>query len=352
MGVRLPPPLGPCTIAAPHDPAPAHQERIREYDPSPPSVNQSANSTVRVAVVQAEVPQSIGPALAEVERQVTLAAAAGCAIIVFGETWLPGYPAWLDHCPGAALWDHAPTKAVFARLADDSVDVAGEEGAALARIAAGHHVTIVIGVVERVGSGPGRGTLYNSLLTYGPDGGLLNHHRKLVPTYTERLVWGPGDTQGLRAVDSAGVRVGGLVCWEHWMPLARHALHESGEDVHVAVWPTAHEMHQVASRHYAFEGRCFVLVAAGLMRAGSLPPELERTDAVRDDNSWVLRGGSAIVGPDGNYVVEPVWDGPALLVAELPLRRVREGQLTLDVSGHYHRPDCFTFEVTRAHRRT
>lgn len=316
------------------------------------NVKRSANSTVRVAVVQVEVPPSLDAALAEVERQVASATAAGCTIVVFGEAWLPGYPAWLDHCPGAALWDHAPTKAVFCRLADESVDVAGDDGAALARIAAAHGVTIVIGVVERVVSGPGRGTLYNSLLTYGPDGALLNHHRKLVPTYTERLVWGPGDAQGLRAVETAGVRVGGLVCWEHWMPLARQALHESGEDVHVAVWPTAHEMHQVASRHYAFEGRCFVLVAAGLMRAGSLPRELERTDAVRDDDSWVLRGGSAIIGPDGNYVAAPVWDGPALLVADLPLHQVREGQLTLDVSGHYHRPDCFAFEVTPGPRRS
>jgi len=307
---------------------------------------------VRVAVVQAESPATLQGGLLEVRRQVASAAAAGCAMVVFGETWIPGYPAWLDHCPGAALWDHAPTKAVFSRLADESVDVTGDDGAALARIAADHGVTIVIGVVERVASGAGRGTLYNTLLTYGADGALLNHHRKLVPTYTERLVWGSGDTQGLRALETAGARVGGLVCWEHWMPLARQALHESGEDIHVAAWPTAHEMHQVASRHYAFEGRCFVLVAAGLMRAGALPPELDRTEAVRDDDTWVLRGGSAIIGPDGNYIAAPVWDGPALLVADLPLRLVREGQLTLDVAGHSHRPDCFSFQVSSVERRS
>ncbi len=310
-----------------------------------------AASVVRVAVVQAEVPPSLDAALAEVERHVESAVSAGCTLVVFGETWIPGYPAWLDHCPGAALWDHAPTKAVFGRLAEASVDVSGAGGAALARIAARHAVTIVIGVVERVGEGPGRGTLYNSLLTYGPDGALLNHHRKLVPTYTERLVWGPGDASGLQAVDAAGARVGGLVCWEHWMPLARQALHDSGEDIHVAAWPTAHEMHQIASRQYAFEGRCFVLAAAGLMRARALPPELARTGAACDDESWVLRGGSAIIAPDGGYLVEPIWDAPALIVADLPLRRVREGQLTLDVSGHYHRPDCFDFQVNRTARK-
>ena len=161
-------------------------------------------------------------------------------------------------------------------------------------------MTLVVGIVERVAAGPGRGTLYNAVLTFGPDGALLNHHRKLVPTYTERMVWGPGDADGLRAVDTPAGRVGALVCWEHWMPLARHALHESGEDLHVALWPTAHEMLQVASRSYAFEGRCFVLVAGSLLRASSLPPELEpHPDRVTHPDQWVMRGGSAIVGPDG-----------------------------------------------------
>ena len=134
---------------------------------------------------------------------------------------------------------------------------------------------MVVGVSERVSAGPGRGTLYNSLLTIGPDGQLLNHHRKLVPTYTERMVWGNGDADGLQAVDTPAGRVSGLVCWEHWMPLARQALHDSGEDIHVAVWPTVHDRHQLASRQYAFEGRCFVLAAGSVMRASSLPPELE-----------------------------------------------------------------------------
>ena len=203
-----------------------------------------------------------------------------------------------------------------------------------------------MGVVERVSAGPGRGTLYNSLLTYGPDGSLLNHHRKLVPTYTERMVWGPGDAAGLRAVDSPVGRVGGLICWEHWMPLARQALHESGEDLHAAVWPTVHEMHQVASRHYAFEGRCFVLAAGSLMRGSALPPDLEIAPGrVQSSEPWVLRGGSAIVGPDGLYVVSPLYDVPGVLVADLDLGRCREEGMTLDVAGHYHRPDCFAFET-------
>jgi predicted amidohydrolase len=230
---------------------------------------------VTVAVVQTEVAPDLAGALERTAAGVREARAAGAALVVFPETWIPGYPAWLDLCRDAALWDHGPAKAVFARMARDSVAVPGPAFDALGAMARASEITLVVGVTERVEGGPGRGTLYNSLLTLGPDGRLLNHHRKLVPTYTERLVWGTGDAEGLRAVDTPAGRVGGLVCWEHWMPLARQAMHESGEDVHVAVWPTAHEMHQVASRQYAFEGRCFVLAAGSLLRASALPPELE-----------------------------------------------------------------------------
>lgn len=308
---------------------------------------------VTVAIVQAEVAPDLASALARTAEGVREARAAGASLVVFPETWIPGYPAWLDLCRDAALWDHAPTKAVFARMVRDSVVVPGPALDALGAMARESETTLVVGVSERVDRGTGRGTLYNTLLTVGPDGHLLNHHRKLVPTYTERLVWGTGDAEGLRAVDTPAGRVGGLVCWEHWMPLGRQALHESGEDIHVAVWPTAHEMHQVASRHYAFEGRCFVLAAGALMRASALPPELEpHPERVTSPDQWVLRGGSAIIGPDGRYLVEPVYDAPHVLVAELDLERIREESMTLDVTGHYHRPELFAFHAVRGGRRS
>ena len=307
---------------------------------------------VTVAIVQAEVAPDVDAALERTAAGVREAREAGAELVVFPETWIPGYPAWLDVCRDAALWDHPPAKAVFSRMARDGVSVPGRTLDALAAMAREAEVTLVVGVTERVDQGAGRGTLYNSLLTIGADGRLLNHHRKLVPTYTERMVWGTGDVEGLRAVDTPAGRVGGLVCWEHWMPLARQALHESGEDIHVAVWPTAHELHQVASRQYAFEGRCFVLAAGALMRASALPPELEpHPGRVTSADQWVLRGGSAIIGPDGRYVAEPVYDEPRLLVAELDLGRIREESMTLDVTGHYHRPELFEFRALRTGRR-
>jgi predicted amidohydrolase len=305
----------------------------------------------RVAIVQAEVASDLEHGIERTRALTRNAARDGAALVVFPETWLPGYPAWLDVCRDVALWDHGPVKRVFARMAENSVVIGGDSGRALADISREHRVTLVIGITERVEADVGRGTLYNALLTFGPDGALLNHHRKLVPTYTERMVWGPGDAQGLGAVDTPAGRVGGLICWEHWMPLARQAMHESGEDIHVAVWPTAHEMHQVASRQYAFEGRCFVLAAGSLMRASALPAELEpHPDRVSSADQFVLRGGSAIIGPDGGYLAGPVYDDTCTLHAEIDLRRVREESMSLDVAGHYHRPDCLELVVTR--RRT
>ncbi|MGI9075850.1 MAG: carbon-nitrogen hydrolase family protein [Gemmatimonadaceae bacterium] len=303
---------------------------------------------MRVAIVQAEVSATLDAGLQQTAGLAREAASGGAQLIVFPEAWLPGYPVWLDVCRDVGLWNHSPVKSVFARYASECVDVAGNSGAALAQIAAESGATLVVGVSERVASGPGHGTLYNALLTYGVDGRLLNHHRKLMPTHTERLVWGQGDADGLRAVDTSMARVGGLICWEHWMPLARQALHDSGEDVHIAAWPTVHDMHQLASRHYAFEGRCFVLAAGSLMRAGALPPELEpHSERVRDPQQWLLRGGSAVIAPDGTYLVEPVFDAPCVLYADLDLTTVRREQMTLDVSGHYSRPDCFEFRPIR-----
>ena len=308
-------------------------------------------TTLGVAIVQALVPRDCADGLATAAVKCAEAAGRGATLVVFPETWLPGYPIWLDVCRDVAIWDHAPVKSVYRVLAEQSVPVPGEATRALAEMARTLRITLVMGVSERVDAGPGRGTLYNSILTFGPDGALLNHHRKLMPTYTERMVWGAGDADGLRSVDVNGARLTSLVCWEHWMPLARQALHESGEDVHAALWPTVHEMHQVASRQYAFEGRCFVLAAGSLMRARALPGALEPHDAkVTSADQFVLRGGSAIIAPDGTYLAGPLFEEEAVLVATLDLARVREERMTLDVTGHYHRPELLALRVTRAGR--
>ncbi len=308
--------------------------------------------TLIAAIVQAEATGILASALEQTRALAVEAVAAGADLVAFPETWIPGYPVWLDVCRDAGLWNHPPVKELYRTMAEHSVVVDGSSASALGTIARDCGATLVMGVVERVPSGTGYGTLYNTLLTYGPDGALLNHHRKLVPTYTERLLWGQGDADGVMAVDTPVGRVGGLICWEHWMPLARQAMHQSGEAIHVAVWPTVHEMHQVASRQYAFEGRCVVLAAGGLLQARNLPSSLEpHPDRVTGPDQWVMRGGSAIIGPDGQYVVEPVYDTPEILLAEIDLDDCRREQMTLDVGGHYARPDCFSFTVQRGRRQ-
>jgi len=308
---------------------------------------------VRVAIAQS-APAYLDKraSLAKALDLIQQAAKRGAQLVAFGETWLPGYPAWLDVCPGAALWENASAKDVFARLRSNSIVVPSEEVNALREAAQDLKIAIVIGVNERVDSGPGNGTLYNSLLTISEDGQLGNHHRKLVPTYTERLVWGNGDGRGLEALPTSAGRVGGLICWEHWMPLARMAVHNSGEHIHVAVWPTVHELHQLASRHYAFEGRCFVLAVGLMMPAEDLPRELRDGAALLSGGSqWIERGGSAIIGPDSRYILYPVFDREELLVSDLDLTQIDRQLMTFDVSGHYARPDLFRFEKRDIHEK-
>src|SRR5258705_5596917 len=301
---------------------------------------------VRVAIAQsAPVYLDKQASLAKALDLIQQAAKRGAQLVAFRVTWLPGSPGWLDVWPGAALWETGFAKDVFARLRSNSIVVPGEEVNALRGAARDLQIAIVIGVNERVDSGPGNGTLYNSLLTISEDGQLGNHHRKLVPTYTERLVWGNGDGRGLEAVPTSAGRVGGLICWEHWMPLARMAMHNSGEHIHVAVWPTVHELHQLASRHYAFEGRCFVLAVGLMMPTEDLPRELRDGATLRPSESqWIEHGGSAIIGPDTQYVLDPVFDREELLVSDLDLTQIDREKMTFDVSGHYARPDLFRFE--------
>jgi predicted amidohydrolase len=298
---------------------------------------------VKVAAVQsAPVYMDLNASLEKAERLIGEAASLGAQLVVFPETWLPGYPAWLDCCRDVALWDHYPVKKVFARLMENSVVVPGRVTDALCESARAHEVALNISVHERVVEGPGRGTIYNTMLTIGRDGSLLNSHRKIMPTYTERLVWGQGDGGSLKSVETHIGRVGGLICWEHWMPLARQRLHDAGEDIHIAAWPQVKEMNLVASRHYAFEGRCFVIACGAIMKASDLPPELEPVASLGENpNSFVLNGGSALIAPDGSLEAGPVFNEEVILTAELDLARIAEESLTLDVTGHYSRPDIF-----------
>ena len=274
-------------------------------------------------------------------------------LVVFGETWLSGYPAWLDHCPEAALWNHEPTKEVFANMYRNSVVVPGEETKTLCDLARTHHIVICLGVNEIVKTGIGNGTIYNSLLFIDANGEITNLHRKLMPTFTEKLLYGIGDGHGLKASDTHLGRIGGLICWEHWMHLTRQAMHNSGEHIHIAVWPWVHEMHQIASRHYAFEGRCFVVAVGQIMRVKDFPGELKRPEHLESKpEELILKGGSCIVAPDGKYILEPQFDKEGVFIQEITdPEQIYKERMTLDTSGHYNRNDIFNFSFNNERKK-
>jgi len=284
------------------------------------------------------------------------AAEAGAKIIAFPETWLPGYPVWLDYAPRSAEWDYAPAKALYRLLFENAVSIecpgGGPHLEPLLSVAQHTGAYVVMGAHERDG-----GTLYNSILYISPDGHDFQIHRKLIPTYTERLVWGRGDGSTLDVMGTGHGNLGGLVCWEHWMPLARAAMQAQHETVHVAQWPAVRDLHQLASRHYAFEGQCFVLAAGAILSRADVLDGIRSLDQPASEaiefletmpgegSDLLLQGGSAVIAPDSNYVAGPVSGEAAIVYGQIEPARISESYLTIDTQGHYSRPDVFHLEV-------
>jgi nitrilase len=303
------------------------------------------NGPVRVACVQAE------PVILDRERTIdklaalTAEAKSACAqLVVFPETFVAAYPssAWAKFLAG---WADPRAKAAFAQLARESVDVPGAACDRLGEIAREHEVWLVTGVNERDPERPG--TLYNSLLYHAPDGHLAVHHRKLVPTNHERMVWGQGDGGGLRALATPIGRIGGLICWENYMPLARFALYESGVEIYIASTADDGDAWQATLVHIARESRAFVVSPCHFQRGASYPADFPLREEIADID-LLGRGGSAILAPDGSYLAGPLYDEEGILYAELDPARLDEERQRFDPSGHYHRPDVLSLQV-RSH---
>lgn len=306
------------------------------------------NTKVKVGLAQyAPVHFDKEATLQKLKDIIKNAASQKVQLLAVGETWLSGYPSWLDYSTNISQWDGPEMKNAFVQMFESSITVPGSETKEIAALAAKHSMGIVLGVNERVEKGPGNGTLYNTVLIFNEHGKLSVHHRKLMPTFTEKLLYGLGDGGGLEATPIHGVRTGALICWEHWMPLTRQAMHNSGEDIHVALWPNVHEMLQMASRHYAFEGRSYVLAVGQIMKASDVPKGIKLTNDFKDPEKLLLKGGSCIIGPDGKFIIEPIFDEEKLIVADLNINKVYGERMALDTSGHYSRPDVFKFKVKK-----
>jgi len=299
---------------------------------------------VKVACVQVEpVILDREATLDRLEQLAAEAAGNGAELIVFPETFVPVYPSsrWAKAFAG---WQNDGAKRVFAQIAQNSVAVGSPAERRIGAAAKELGVWLVTGVNEV--EPEQQGTIYNSLFYHSPDGELALHHRKLVPTNHERLIWGQGDGRGLHAVETGFGRVGGLICWENYMPLARFALYESGIELYVASTADDSEEWQSTLVHIARESRCFVIAPSHFQRARSYPDDfplarlLEGVDVIG-------RGGSAILAPDGSYLAGPLWDEEGVLYAELDPARLDGERQRFDPTGHYHRPDVFRLDLTR-----
>ncbi len=306
---------------------------------------------IKVAAVQSP------PVFLNLEESINKAAGlmyaaqqSGAELILFPETWLPGYPIWFDYAPKAAMWGEKSAKNIFKALHENSIVVGSPQFNILKSLIDELKLIVLIGANELDG-----GTIYNSIFYFNGETGEFAKHRKLVPTYTERLVWGMGDGSTLEAIKTTHGVIGGLICWEHWMPAARIYMHRQNEAIHAALWPTVHELHLLSSQHYAFEGRCFVIASGGLLSKSDTidginshgrkyPAATDLLDSMEVDGGMLQKGGSCVIAPDTSIIAEQNFDGEIIYSEFDPDSRLEE-ILTLDTTGHYSRPDIFTLNV-------
>jgi nitrilase len=302
--------------------------------------------SIRVAVVQKppvllDREATIDQALGSLEE----AAAQNVKLVVFPEAYLPGYPTWIWRLrPGG---DMALSGEIHAKLRENAVDIDGGGLDRLCKAARAHGTTIVCGMTEIDGRFSGT-TLYNSVVTIGPDGTLLNRHRKLMPTNPERMVWGQGDAAGLRVVDTPAGRIGTLICWESYMPLARYALYAQNIDIYVAPTWDCGDAWLASMRHIAREGGCWVVSLATALQGSDVPASFPGRDQLFKPDDWLCDGDAVIVEPSGKPVAGPLHREKGILYGEIDIEKARRARRSLDVTGHYARPDIFQLEVKRS----
>lgn len=302
------------------------------------------HSNVRVAVIQAA--SVIMDKEASTEKAISLTLEAGekgANIVVFPEAFIPAYPRGLSF--GAKVGSRSSEgRRDWLRYWENSVPVPSKTTEKLGEAARKAGVYLIIGVIEKDNE-LNNGTLYCSVLFFGPEGTLLGKHRKLKPTGSERLIWGEGDGSTLPVFDTPYGKIGALICWENYMPLARAAMYAKGVQIYIAPTADSRELWQSTIRHIAAEGRCFVLSCNQYVSKGMYPTDLACYDDLISSQEEMCPGGSAIVGPLGDYIKEPVFGKEEILIANLDLRDIAFSQFDFDVVGHYSRPDVFQLLV-------
>ena len=289
--------------------------------------------------------------LDKVEHYLVQGGNEACDLVVFGEGLLPGYPFWLSITNGSAF-DAQVQKEIHAHYVRNAIQIESGDLEGLKKICKEKSVATYVGIIERPQDRGGH-SLYCSLVYIDKEGKIQSVHRKLQPTFEERLTWSPGDGNGLQTHPLGDFTVGGLNCWENWMPLARTSLYGLGEDLHIAVWPGSIRNTEDITRFMAKEGRSFVVSVSSLMRKSDFQADTPHVDMILEKAPQLLAdGGSCIAAPNGEWVVEPVVNEEKLIVAEIDHNRVLEERQNFDAVGHYSRPDVTKLVVNRERQHT
>ena len=289
--------------------------------------------------------------LAKVVSGIGDAADRDCDLVVFGEALVPGYPFWVERTDGARF-ESGLQKSLFAHYVRQGVCIEDGDLDAVCAAAEQHDIAVYLGIMERAANRGGH-SLYCSMVYVDKKGKIGSAHRKLMPTHEERLVWAIGDGHGLRTHKLGDFTVGGLNCWENWLPLPRAALYAQGEDLHVAIWPGSRRNTADITRFIARESRSYVVSVSGLMRKSDIDPSLPHADLlIETADALMADGGSCVAGPDGEWLLEPVVGEETLEVIEIDHARVLEERHSLDVVGHYSRPDVVRLKVNRRRQST
>lgn len=289
--------------------------------------------------------------LKKIENSIVEAAAEGSELIVFGEALLPGYPFWISLTNGAE-WNSSVQKEIHAHYVQNSILIEKGELNRVCLLAKNHKIAIYLGLIERAQNRGGH-SIYASLVYINQYGEIKSVHRKLQPTYDERLTWAPGDGHGLQVHPLKEFTVGGLNCWENWMPLPRTALYGQGENLHVAVWPGSDHNTKDITRFIARESRSYVISVSSLMHKNDIPEDTPHYQKIINESpDRLTNGGSCIAGPDGEWLLEPVINQEGLFYETLDFSRVLQERQNFDVVGHYSRPDVTKLHVNRERQST
>ncbi|WP_347924112.1 carbon-nitrogen hydrolase family protein [Pontimicrobium sp. SW4] len=310
------------------------------------------DNTLKIALAQiSPVWLNKDKTLKKVEQSIIDASKEQCELIIFGEGLVPGYPFWLA-LTGGAEWDKKANKELHAHYVSNSITIENGDLDVICQLAKEHKIAVYIGVIERPLDRGGH-SVYASLVYINQEGDIKSVHRKLQPTYDERLTWSPGDGNGLQVHPLKQFTVGGLNCWENWMPLPRTALYGLGENLHIAVWPGSDHNTKDITRFIARESRSYVVSVSSLMSKNDFPKDTPHyNEIVKKAPETLANGGSCIAGPDGEWIIEPVLNKEGLIIQTIDFNRVYEERQNFDPVGHYSRPDVTKLSVNRERQST